>query len=52
MHPSDPKYDRLKLTEERIEEMTWGMQRVSSLETPLAKSWTNGGDPTECSSKK
>ena len=37
MHPSDPKYDRLKLTEERIEEMTWGMQRVSSLETPLGK---------------
>lgn len=37
MHPSDPKYDRLKLTEERIEEMAWGMQRVSSLETPLGK---------------
>ena len=35
MEPCDPKYDRLKLTSQRIESMASDMQHVASLPTPL-----------------
>lgn len=37
MDVSNPKYDRLKLTRERIEAMAHDMQHVSTLNTPVGK---------------
>ncbi|MDR0768293.1 MAG: glutamate-5-semialdehyde dehydrogenase [Dysgonamonadaceae bacterium] len=41
MNPDDPKYDRLKLTEKRIEDMAGDMKQVASLPSPL---WKTGLD--------
>ncbi|WP_339922524.1 glutamate-5-semialdehyde dehydrogenase [uncultured Cyclobacterium sp.] len=35
MNPNDPKYDRLKLTEERLEEIASDLINVAKLDTPL-----------------
>ena len=37
MDPKDPKYDRLKLTEDRLQGIANDMQSVSSLPSPLGK---------------
>lgn len=37
METSDPKYDRLKLTEERIEGIAADIRNVASLPSPLGK---------------
>ncbi|MDH6356792.1 glutamate-5-semialdehyde dehydrogenase [Parabacteroides sp. PF5-9] len=37
MDPSDPKYDRLKLTEERLKGIAGDMENVASLTSPLGK---------------
>lgn len=37
MNPSNPKYDRLKLTEERLEDIANDMSNVASLPSPLGK---------------
>ena len=37
MNPSDPKYDRLRLTPERIDGMAGDMKQVASLPSPLGK---------------
>lgn len=37
MDPSDPKYDRLKLTEERIKGIAGDIRNVASLPSPLGK---------------
>ncbi|GHV55687.1 gamma-glutamyl phosphate reductase [Bacteroidia bacterium] len=37
MSPDDPKYDRLKLTEKRMEDMSSDMRQVASLPSPLGK---------------
>ncbi|MDR1335954.1 MAG: glutamate-5-semialdehyde dehydrogenase [Tannerella sp.] len=37
MAPEDPKYDRLKLTEKRIEAMAGDMKQVASLPSPVGK---------------
>ncbi|MDR1675840.1 MAG: glutamate-5-semialdehyde dehydrogenase [Tannerella sp.] len=37
MSPEDPKYDRLKLTEKRIEAMAGDMKQVASLPSPVGK---------------
>ncbi len=37
MDPADPKFDRLKLTEERIEGIAADIENVASLESPVGK---------------
>jgi len=37
MEPDNPKYDRLKLTEKRLEDMANDMRQVASLPSPLGK---------------
>ena len=37
MNPEDPKYDRLKLTAERIQDITADMRAVAQLPSPLGK---------------
>lgn len=37
MNPSDPKFDRLKLTVSRIEDIASDMRNVASLPSPLGK---------------
>ena len=37
MSPEDPKYDRLKLTEKRIEDIAGDIRSVAKLESPLGK---------------
>ena len=37
MEPSDPKYDRLKLTRERIQAIAADMRQVAQLPSPLGK---------------
>ncbi|MFV0590136.1 MAG: glutamate-5-semialdehyde dehydrogenase [Draconibacterium sp.] len=37
MDPEDPKYDRLKLTKERIESIAFDIENVASLESPVGK---------------
>lgn len=37
MDPADPKYDRLRLTEERLEGMAGDMRNVATLPSPLGK---------------
>lgn len=37
MDPADPKYDRLKLTEERLQGIAADMENVSTLPSPLNK---------------
>ncbi len=37
MDPSDPKYDRLKLTRDRLEEIARDLRNVASLASPLGK---------------
>jgi glutamate-5-semialdehyde dehydrogenase len=37
MEPSDPKYDRLKLTESRLQGIAGDMEHVASLPSPLGK---------------
>jgi len=39
MNASDPKYDRLKLTKERIEGMVSDLRTVAQLPSPLGKRW-------------
>ena len=37
MNPENPKYDRLKLTEARLQEIADGLRNVASLPSPLGK---------------
>ncbi|MDR3308467.1 MAG: glutamate-5-semialdehyde dehydrogenase [Tannerella sp.] len=37
MSPSDPKYDRLQLTDDRLEDMADDMRQVATLPSPLGK---------------
>ncbi len=37
MNPSDPKFDRLKLTKERIEGIAGDMENVANLESPVGR---------------
>ena len=37
MNPEDPKYDRLKLTEARLQDIAEGLRQVASLPSPLGR---------------
>lgn len=37
MHPDNPKYDRLKLTEKRLQEIAQGIRQVADLPSPLGR---------------
>ncbi len=52
MDPADPKYDRLKLTEERLKGIAGDMESVASLPSPLGKVLTETTRPNGMTIKK
>jgi glutamate-5-semialdehyde dehydrogenase len=52
MDESDPKYDRLKLTEKRIAELAADIRNVAAMPSPLGKIWDETNRPNGLSIKK
>lgn len=46
MEKSNPKYDRLQLTRQRLADIASDMRRVADLPSPLGRCWPSGSGPT------
>lgn len=52
MHPEDPKYDRLRLTEQRLLDIAADIRNVAALPSPLGRVWEESVRPNGLRLKK